>query len=308
MNSVKNGVILNNGVTLEEEIKDDSYLEAKEDNYFEVHMSWYEIHDGKVKVKASSREEAEEIVLDNISEYMDLAKKTQETFHDSTTEEVYNVVLIKEDAEKEDELYGDRFDKDVYITTTSYHSANEDNILEIGRVKYRDYNSKDRLPYKFSQSQRYDERFDYYNVGACPSRSREESIFKKGDYPELLSKNLSELENKYSFAKSIDEVVDSRKYLLMTVVQSSNNSSHPKTLQVRAVKALSDGIRCPFKINLIDNQFIKFASEKELESYILDNLELCIPNNKKINLFLCTTEGIKELNKFVESSIGYTFK
>ena len=84
---------INNGVNLKEEVKE---------RCFEVSLSWYEIHDGKVKVKASSHEEAMNKVREDICKYIDLAKSSQETYSDTTTEDVYDAFpIVEEKAEKE---------------------------------------------------------------------------------------------------------------------------------------------------------------------------------------------------------------
>ena len=292
---------INNDVNLKEEVKE---------RCFEVSLSWYEIHDGKVKVKASSHEEAMNMVKENICKYIDLAKSSQETYSDTTTKEVYEAIVVKEKAKKEESIYREKFDTDVYITTTSYHSAYENNILEIGKVKYRDYVPVEERKYKFSESNIYSERFDYYKVGACPSRERKDVLFEKDDYSKLLSKSLSKVEGEYSFAKSIDEALDKGKYLLMMERRYFKDSKNPRTIQIRAVKIEKGSERAPFGIQM-DNQYMAFANRENITNKILNCRDILACNvgcnNSKLNLFLNTQEGLKVLNKTVIDTIGYTF-
>lgn len=291
MNSIKNDV------NLKEEVKE---------RCFEVCLSWYEIHDGKVRVKASSHEEARRIVEEDICRYIDLAKLNQETYSDTTTEEVYDTIAVKEETKKEDDIYRDKFDKDVYITTTSYHSSEENNILEIGKVKYRDYVHGEKRKYKFSKSNNYSEQYDYYDIGACPSRNREEALFETGDYSRLLSKSLCKVEEKYSFAKSIEEAIDKGKYILVMKRNSSNSTKSPRTLQIMAVKILNGSERRPFKIDIANGPSFNFHNREGLEKCVISSETILGYNNTRFNLFLYTQEGLRMLNETVIESIGYT--
>ena len=294
MNSV------NNGVNLKEEVKE---------MCFEVSMWWYELHGGKVKVNASSQEEAVRLVKENMSEYIELAKKSQETYSGSNGEEGIDDAIVAVDKEKnENKIYRDRFDTDVYVITTSYHSYGINNILEIGRVKYSDYMSEDSLPYKFSESNSYNERFDYYKLGACPRRSREEVIFEKEDYKKLLLKSLFKVKDEYAFAKNIDEALDEGKYILMIEKNNSTNRNLIKTLQVRAVKIEKESERVPFKIYINDHMEMKFSNINEIKKTILHNQPIYASNSLEFSLYLNTKEGLSRLNDEVIKSIGYTFE
>lgn len=290
MNSIKSNV------NLKEEVKE----------MFDVSMWWYELHGGKVQVVASSKEEAMKLVKENMSKYIELAKKQQETYSGSNGEEgIDDAILIENEEENKSEIYEDRFDKDVYITTTSYHSLSANNILEIGKVKYRDYIHGEKPKYKFSETNIYIERFNYYNVGACPNRQREGVLFEKDDYSKLLSKSFNELD--YIFAKSIEEALDKGRYILM-MERHCPEDSKPRTLQIRAVKIKKESERVPFKIHIMDNQYIGFNSREEAETRISSGVTLLGYNNSRFNLFLNTTEGLRMLNETVIESIGYTFE
>lgn len=294
MNSV------NNGVNLKEKVKE---------TCFEVSMWWYELHGGSVKVVASSKEEAMRLVEENMSEYIELAKNSQETYAGNNGEEgVDDAVPIVDEEKNIDNVYRNRFDTDVYVKTTSYHSDNENNILEIGRVKYSDYVSGEKLNYKFSESDKYSERFDYYKLGACPSRNREETIFERDDYKKLLLKSLFKLNGKYAFAESIEEALKGDKYLFMIEKQNSTNvKNYPRTLQVRAIKLENGSYRVPFKIRINDYMEMKFDNIDKLNDVILYSQPIYGSDNKEFSLYLNTEEGLAKLNNEVVKSIGYTF-
>lgn len=305
MDSVKNNL------NLREELKE---------KCFEVTLSWFEVHEGVVSVKAKSHEEAEKLVEEKIQEYIMIAKKNQETVRQYSGEEVLEVSMNKE--EDADSAYSHKFGSDIYISTTGLDMG-QNIVLEIGKVKYCDYISGDRMQYKFSESIKATEQFDYYNVGSCPCRYRADVLFNSNEYYDLVVKNLLKKSKYFDFAQNIEEALNEDKFILM-LERRFSKTNRPSIVKLRAVKIekekypnmylVKTGIdkkesKKPIcKIHVMDNQYIKMYDMDSVEKNILSGSTILGYNNTKFNLFLNNSEGLNLLTNTVLESIGYTFK
>lgn len=305
MNSVKNDL------NLKDELKE---------KCFEVTLSWFEVHEGVVTVNAKSHEEAEKLVEEKIKEYIMIAKKNQETVREYSGEQVLEVSMNKE--EDVDNVYSHKFGSDVYITTTGLDMG-QNIVLEIGKVKYCDCISDDKMRYKFSESTKAKEQFDYYNVGSCPYRDRTNVLFNTNEYYDLVVKNLLKKSKYFDFAQNIEEALNEDKFILMLERRFSSTNS-PSIVKLRAVKIQKEKYPNMYlvkteidkkeskkpicKIHIMDNQYIKMYDMDSVKSNILNGNTILGYNDTKFNLFLNNAQGLNLLTNTVLKSIGYTFE
>lgn len=265
---------------------------------FEVPMWWYELHGGKVKIQANSQEEAESIVESNFEKYKMEIKKSQDTHSNDGEYGIDEAIELQEEKETKNNIFEDKFNSCTYITTTTGHYR-DGNILELGKVIYSDYSlTEDRYIFKDSNGD-YNSRFDFYKLGACPSRKRENVIFEQFDFDRLLQKSLQNVDNKIVFAKNIEEALSGDKYIIMKEEHASCNSDIPKTIQFRAVKIEKGTVNVPYRIHIMDNSYIQVGSKEEMETFLIESTNIRGYNNSRYQLFINTSESLKQISNSV---------
>ena len=268
---------------------------------FEVGMWWYELHGGKVTVEAETAEEAERIVQENFEQFKNSLKKKQDTYSDlgdSGVDEAFETV--KKDSSNKN-VYREKFNTDVYVqgTTGSFSSGN---ILELGKVVYSDYLLNTGY-YKFTRPRTFREERNYYNLGDCSIRERNKVLFETGDFRKLFINNLEKEKYKYNFANSIEEVLTGEKYVLVLQMHTPGDTGKPRRIQIRAIKAESYSYKTPYRLHIMDNNYLSFCSNEELMYTIVMNKRIDYMNGEKFFIFLNTPEHLNLLERLIEELI-----